>query len=133
MIVIQLGASAARLGAAYMRFALADSLVTVVTAAFIVVLWLWLFRNVPNRIFSLVQNGGILLVPFVAAAAELAEHAAIYRLLDMAHDSYGSAIDLVVALHATKSAFGIVRDLLTAGFGLVALVWIVWHRRRVPR
>jgi hypothetical protein len=133
MIVIQLGASPARLGLAYQRFALMDSVVTVITAAFVVTLWLWLFRNAPNRIFSFVQNGGILFVPLVAAAAELAEHVAICRLLDMQHDGYGSAIDLVVTLHATKSAFGIVRDLLTSGFVLVALVWLVRNRRRAPR
>jgi hypothetical protein len=131
MIVIQLGLAPARHVFAYLRFAFSDAVVTAVTAAFTVALWLWLFRAAPNRAFALFQNGGVLLVPLVAAAAELSEHAAVYRLLTVAQrEDYVAAIDFLTTMHSAKSAALVLRDLLTAGFAVVMLVRAAWRRLR---
>jgi hypothetical protein len=131
MIVIQLGLAPARHVFDYLRFALSDSVVSGITAAFTIMFWLWLFRVAPNRAFALLQNGGILLVPVVAAAIELVEHGAVYRLLTVAQrDDYVAAIDLLTTVHAAKAAAIVLRDVLTASFAVAALARLAWGRLR---
>src|SRR4051812_32223937 len=110
MIVIQLGFGPTRHVFDYLRFAIRDTVVTATMTAFTITFWLWLFRAVPNRAFALFQNGGMLLVPLIAAATELSEHVAVYRLLTVTErDDYIAAIDFLTTLHSGKSAALVLR------------------------
>ena len=130
-IVIQLGLGPTRHLVDYVRFALGDCLVTGVITAFTFILWRWLFRMAPNRFFAVFRNGGILVVPFIAAAGEISEHALVYRVLTVSErDAFAANVDLLTSLHAIKAAALELRELLTAAFLAVAFVRLLWSRLR---
>lgn len=130
MVIIQLGAIIlGQFGAAYLWYALADTLIALLIAAFFIALWQWLFAKTPNWLFTFIGSGGIVLLPLAAAVLEIAEHAAIFRLLATFNgDESAALIDFTATLHNVKIAVVELRNGLTLVY--LAIAGGLWVLRR---
>ena len=130
-IAIQLGAYDQRAAqAAYVPFAISDLFVAGTAAWAFTLGWAWLFVKVPNRLFSLLARGGILVLPAAVCALDIAENVGFFRLIrGLSGDSYMSTIELTANIHALRSASASLRDYLTVVMLAIAGL-VFWLQRR---
>ena len=131
MLVIQMGAARGHpLGRLYGAFVMADIPVSLVIALATVVLWRWLHLRTPNPFYGFLASGGIMLVPVVVAAFELAEHRAVFSLLQQrGREGYAGAVEFVVQVHNVKVVLAYLQDVLTLVFIAVTAVLVLRRRR----
>jgi len=118
MIAIQLGTYPPGAGAAYLPFLLIDLLLALVSAAALMLLWSWLFRQRPFGAFSFLERGGVILVPVYTLVCDIAENIAFARLVGggLSGDSYVDTIEFAVTIHSVRAAFFDLQMILTALF-----------------
>lgn len=120
MIAIQLGAYDERAAGAYLPFLLVDLLLAIVSAAALMLLWAWLFREQPNRVFSFFERGAVLLVPLYTLLCDIAENAAFARLIGgLDGAAHADTIDFAVMVHNVRGAFLDLQVILTVVFVIV--------------
>ncbi len=133
MLVIQVGAARGHpLGRLYGAFVMADIPVSLVMAFVTVVFWRWLHLRAPNAVYGFLSAGGIMLLPVAVAGFEMAEHRAVFGLLqERGREGYADAVATVVAVHNVKMALAYLRDALTLIFAAATAVLAL--RRRSTR
>lgn len=130
MLVIQVGAARGHaLGRLYGAFVTADIPVSIVIAFATVAFWRWLHLRAPNAVYGFLTAGGIMLLPVAVALVELAEHRAMFGLLQQrGRDGYADAVGLAIAVHHGKLALAYLRDALTLVF--IAATAVLALKRR---
>ena len=118
MIAIQLGTYPPGAGAAYLPFVLIDLLLAVVSAAALMLLWSWLFRQRPSGALSFLERGGVILIPIYTLACDIAENIAFARLVGggLSGESYAGTIAFAVTIHSVRGAFLDLQMILTVLF-----------------
>ena len=134
MLVIQLGAARGhQVGRLYGAFVTADIPVSLVQAFVTVVFWHWLHLRSPNRAYTFLTSGGILLLPLGVAALEMSEHRAVFGLLyQRGTETFAGAVDFAVAVHNVKTAAADVCNAVTLIFILVTAAMRVLRRGPNP-
>ncbi|MGE4062439.1 MAG: hypothetical protein AB7E79_03635 [Rhodospirillaceae bacterium] len=117
MIAIQLGAYEETAAAAYLPFVVVDLLLALVSTAALMLLWAWLFRAQPNRLFAFLERGAIFLLPVYTLACDIAENVAFARLIGgLAGANYAGTIDFAVMIHGVRGALLDLQVILTVVF-----------------
>jgi len=117
MVAIQLGAYDARTPLAYLPFVLVDQVLNVVTAVAIMLLWSWLFREQPNKVFDFLERGAVILIPVYALLFDFAENVLFARLIGgLDGEAYVNGIKWAVTAHTLRGAFLDLQVLLTILF-----------------
>jgi hypothetical protein len=118
MIAIQLGTYPPGAGTAYLPFLLIDLLLAIVSAAALMLLWSWLFRQRSSGPFSFLERGGVTLVPVYTLVCDIAENIAFARLVGggLSPDSHAGTIEFAVTIHSVHGAFLDLQMILTVLF-----------------
>lgn len=118
MVAIQLGAYGESAGPAYLPFILVDVLLACVSAAALMLLWAWLFRRQPTRVFAFLERGAVLLVPVYTLACDIAEDVAFARLIGgrLSREQFAGTIDFALMAHGVRGAFLDLQVILTLIF-----------------
>jgi hypothetical protein len=116
-IAIQLGAYGQDAGAAYLPFLMVDLVLAAASAAALVLLWAWLFRQQRTRMFSFLERGAVILVPVYTLGCDFAENVAFARLIGgLSGESYAGTIEFAVMIHSVRGALLDVQVILTVLF-----------------
>ncbi len=112
----------------YLWFALVDYLYPAAAAAFVALLWAWMFNRAPNRGYERLTKVGILGVPFMYALIDWLENAGFVFIIF----SYPSQYPGIAAITGTLKRFKPFTALIVISLTLVIAVitlWLVWLRR----
>ena len=112
----------------YLWFALVDYLYPAAAAAFVALLWAWMFNWAPNRGYERLIKAGILGVPFMYALIDWLENAGFVFIIF----SYPSQYPGIAAVTGTLKRFKPFTALIVISLTLVIAVitlWLVWLRR----
>ena len=118
----------ARSKSIYLWFALVDYLYPAAAAAFVALLWAWMFNRAPNRGYERLTKAGILGVPFMYALIDWLENAGFVFIIF----SYPSQYPGIAAITGTLKRFKPFTALIVISLTLVIAVitlWLVWLRR----
>ncbi len=117
MIAIQLGAYQETAARAYLPFVLVDTLLSFVTAAALMLLWSWLFRMQPTRVFAFFERGLVVLVPAYTLVCNIIENIAFARLIGgLSGEAYVKTLEFAVTIHGVHTAFLDLQVILTVVF-----------------
>lgn len=130
MIAIQLGAYGETAAAAYLPFVVVDFVLGAATAAALMLLWAWLFRERPNRLFAFLERGAVFLVPIYTLGCDVAENAAFARLIGgHAGESYAGTIEFAAMIHGVRGAFLDLQVILTVVFVILFVLGVGGQER----
>ena len=117
MIAIQLGAYHPTAAPAYLPFVLVDTLLSFVSAAALMLLWSWLFRTQPTRVFAFLERGFVVLVPVYTLICNVIENIAFARLIGgVSGEAYARTVEFAVTIHSVHNAFLDLQMILTIVF-----------------
>ncbi len=96
---------------------LVDQFLNFITAAALMLLWSWLFREQPNPISRFLERGAIILVPVYAVLCDIAENLLFSRLIGgLEGEAYIQGIQWAVTVHNVRGALLDLQVILTVAF-----------------
>ena len=116
--------------AIYIWFAVVDYVYPAAAAAFFALLWAWMFKKAPYRLFERLITVGILAFPFLFALADWLENAGFLFVIFSYPAKFPRIAAIAGTLKGTKPVIELIVVVLTLIFAIVA-IRLSW-RRRVP-
>jgi len=131
-IAIQLGAYEAQAAAAYDLFAVGDFLLLAALALFTALAWAWLMKVAPNKLYDLITRGGVLVMPFLPALADIIENICFLLIVHRSVDLTSGIIEAAVAAHRAKMMLLTVNNSIwVVLITVTAVVWVqAWRGRK---
>jgi hypothetical protein len=112
----------------YLWFTLLDYVYPAAAAAFVALLWAWMFNRVPNRGYERLTKAGILGIPFIYALIDWLENAGFVFLILSYPSQYQGIAAIVGMLKRFKPFTALIVLSLTLVIAVVTL-WLIWQRR----
>ena len=112
----------------YLWFALVDYLYPAAAAAFVALLWAWMFNRAPNRGYERLTKAGILGVPFMYALIDWLENAGFVFIIFSYQSQYPGIAAITGTLKRFKPFTALIVICLTLVIAVITL-WLVWLRR----